>query len=138
VGGDFSQFSIVDVAARLCDTGDRRAVDATLQAWIEAPPVPGSFVCNRGAMLDPMTGGPYRSTPNRVRNAASRDRLSYPFFFDPNWRAQVGPIPGCATTRDEKRERRDGAIVHARHGTDGDDLLARVSKVSPELKRTVL
>lgn len=106
--------------------------------WIEAPPVPGSFVCNLGDMLDRMTGGLYRSTPHRVRNAASRDRLSYPFFFDPNWSAKVGPIPGCVPTRDDKSERWDGASVHEWHGTYGDYLLAKVSKVFPELKRAVL
>ena len=106
--------------------------------WIDAPPVPGSFVCNLGDMLDRMTGGRYRSTPHRVRNAARRDRLSYPFFFDPNWDAKVGPIPGCSPTRDDKSERWDGASVHEWRGTYGDYLLAKVSKVFPELKCTVL
>ena len=48
--------------------------------WVPAPPVPGSFVCNIGDMLDRMTGGLYRSTPHRVRNPAratgSRSRSS--------------------------------------------------------------
>ena len=43
-------------------------------------------------MLDRMTGGLYRSTPHRVRNPAPRDRLSFPFFFDPNFFARVQPI----------------------------------------------
>jgi isopenicillin N synthase-like dioxygenase len=54
----------------------------TKQGWIEAAPVPQSFVCNIGAMLDRMTGGLYRSTPHRVRlNTSDRDRLSFPLFF---------------------------------------------------------
>jgi isopenicillin N synthase-like dioxygenase len=31
--------------------------------WIAAPPIPGSFVCNIGDMLDRMTVRLYRSTP---------------------------------------------------------------------------
>lgn len=107
-------------------------------SWIEAPPVPGSFVCNLGDMLDRMTGGLYRSTPHRVRNAARRDRLSFPFFFDPNWNAEVAPIPGCAPSLDDRDERWDRASVHEWRGTYGDYLLGKVSKVFPELKRAVL
>src|SRR3984893_8695034 len=60
--------------------------------WVSAPSVPGSLVCNIGDMLDRMTGGLYRSTPHPVRNPAPRDRLSFPFFFDPNFFAPVRPL----------------------------------------------
>jgi isopenicillin N synthase-like dioxygenase len=106
--------------------------------WIDAPPIPGSFVCNLGDMLDRMTGGRYRSTPHRVRNAARRDRLSFPFFFDPGWQAEIRPIPGCEPERDDRDERWDGASVHVFEGSYGDYLLAKVSKVFPALGREVL
>ncbi|MDX2041980.1 MAG: 2-oxoglutarate and iron-dependent oxygenase domain-containing protein [Acidobacteriota bacterium] len=57
--------------------------------WIDAPPIENTFVCNIGDMLNRMTGGLYRSTPHRVRNQTSRNRLSFPFFFDPNFIAEV-------------------------------------------------
>jgi isopenicillin N synthase-like dioxygenase len=106
--------------------------------WVDAPPLAGSLVCNLGDMLDRMTGGLYRSTPHRVRNAARRDRLSFPFFFDPNWSAEVRPIPGCASQEDDRDERWDGASVHEWRGTYGDYLLAKVSRVFPQLRRAVL
>ena len=71
--------------------------------WVPAPPVPGSFVCNIGDMLDRMTGGLFRSTPHRVRNPAPRDRLSFPFFFDPNFFARVRPIELPARDRPARR-----------------------------------
>jgi isopenicillin N synthase-like dioxygenase len=108
--------------------------------WVAAPPVPGSFVCNIGDMLDRMTRGLYRSTPHRVRNPAPRDRLSLPFFFDPNFFARVQPIdlPGRETAPDDRAERWDGASVHAFQGTYGDYLLNKVGKVFPQLRQTVL
>ena len=108
--------------------------------WVPAPPVPGSFVCNIGDMLDRMTGGLFRSTPHRVRNPAPRDRLSFPFFFDPNFFARVQPIelPGRDLPPDDRDERWDRASVHAFEGTYGDYLLGKVGKVFPELRAAVL
>jgi len=108
--------------------------------WVPAPPVPGSFVCNIGDMLDRMTGGLFRSTPHRVRNPAPRDRLSLPFFFDPNFFARVRPIEptGRDLPPDDGDERWDRASVHAFEGTYGDYLLNKVGKVFPELRSTVL
>ena len=108
--------------------------------WVPAPPVEGSFVCNIGDMLDRMTGGLYRSTPHRVRNPAPRARLSFPFFFDPNFFARVQPIELASDHRppDDREERWDHASVHAFEGTYGDYLLGKVSKVFPELRSKVL
>jgi polar amino acid transport system ATP-binding protein len=110
----------------------------TPAGWVDAPPLPRSFVCNIGDMLDRMTGGLYRSTPHRVRiNTSGRDRLSFPLFFDPNFEARVQPIEGVHAS-DDSASRWDGANVHAFEGTYGDYLLAKVGKVFPELGRAVL
>ena len=106
--------------------------------WIEAPPIPGSFVCNIGDMLDRMTGGLYRSTPHRVRNESGLSRLSFPYFFDPNFRAEVRPIEGLEKASDDQHERWDGASVHQFQGTYGDYVLGKVSKVFPQLIGDVL
>jgi len=106
--------------------------------WIDAPPVPGSFVCNIGDMLDRMTRGLYRSTPHRVRVSARRDRLSFPLFFDPGFSARVQPIPGLPARGDDRATRWDGASVHAFEGSYGDYLLAKVSKVFPQLRSELL
>jgi isopenicillin N synthase-like dioxygenase len=108
--------------------------------WVAAPPMPGSFVCNIGDMLDRMTRGVYRSTPHRVRNPGPRARLSFPFFFDPNFFAMVQPIdlPGREAPPDDRAERWDRASVRLFEGTYGDYLLAKVGKVFPELRQKVL
>lgn len=110
------------------------------RGWIAAPPVPGSFVCNIGDMLDRMTGGRYRSTPHRVVNRSGRGRLSFPFFFDPNFHAAVEPLPLCPGSLpvDDRHERWDGASVHEWSGTYGEYLIAKVSKVFPQLSGQVL
>jgi len=106
--------------------------------WIAAPPLPNSFVCNIGDMLDRLTGGRYLSTPHRVLNRSGHDRLSFPFFFDPNFAAEVRPLESGAATIDNREERWDGASVHAFSGTYGDYLLSKVSRVFPDLHRKVL
>ncbi|MCH2203858.1 MAG: hypothetical protein MK102_17980 [Fuerstiella sp.] len=106
----------------------------TKAAWIDAPIVEDSFVCNLGDMLDRMTGGIYRSTPHRVRNSASTGRLSFPFFFDPNWDSVVKPIDPKITASDDSADRWDGASIHAWNGTYGEYILRKVTRVFPDLK----
>lgn len=106
--------------------------------WVDAPPIHQSFICNIGDMLDRMTGGLYRSTPHRVRNPRRQARLSFPFFFDPNFNAQVHPIEMNIKLPDDKQERWDKASVHEFTGTYGEYLLGKVSRVFPELRKEVL
>jgi isopenicillin N synthase-like dioxygenase len=91
--------------------------------WIDAPPIPDTFVCNIGDMLDRLTGGVYRSTPHRVKNPASQNRLSFPFFFDPNFAAAIQPIVQPDTIHDDWQQRWDKASVHQFSGTYGDYIL---------------
>lgn len=103
-------------------------------AWMDALPVPHTFICNIGDMLDRMTGGLYRSTPHRVLNISGKSRYSYPFFFDPNFEARVHRIESIELAADDRDQRWDHASVHAFNGTYGDYLLHKIAKVFPGLK----
>lgn len=111
----------------------------TGERWIAAPPVPGSFVCNLGDMLERLTGGRYRSTPHRVRNAGTGDRLSFPFFLDPGWDAEVQPLPLDLTgPAGPPPPRWDGLDVAELSGTYGEYLMSKVGRVFPDLGDEVL
>ena len=106
--------------------------------WKPAPPIPGAFVCNIGDMLDRMTSGFYRSTAHRVRNLTGASRLSFPFFFDPAFDAEVAPIDPGERSRLDVDERWDGVDVHELSGTYGEYLLRKIGRVFPGLGRDVL
>ncbi len=111
---------------------------AAPEGWIDAPPIPGTLVCNIGDMLDRLTGGWYRSTPHRVRNVSGHGRLSFPFFLDPGFDAEVPPLPHRAAAGDDGRLRWDGQDLRVFTGSYGDYLLGKVSKVFPQLRSDVL
>lgn len=69
--------------------------------WIEATPMPDSFVVNLGDMMPRWTNDLFRSNPHRVRNVASQGqpRFSIPFFYSPDYMTEVSPLPGCVTTQ---------------------------------------
>ena len=105
--------------------------------WRSAPPIPGALVCNIGDMLERLTGGRFVSTPHRVVNRSDRPRLSFPFFYDPDFTAEMTPVPGARPSR-SAGERWDKADVHAVSGTYGAYLLAKVGRVFPGLGAEVL
>ncbi|HEX7133511.1 MAG TPA: 2-oxoglutarate and iron-dependent oxygenase domain-containing protein [Iamia sp.] len=106
--------------------------------WIDVPPEPGALVVNLGDMLDRMTGGRYRSTPHRVvPPSGAADRLSFPFFFDPSWDAEVRPLPLTGEAPpDDAATRWDGTSLRHLDGTYGEYLSAKVAKVFPALAST--
>lgn len=65
--------------------------------WIDVDPVPGGFICSLGDMMARWSNNIYVSTPHRVvrsewQRENQRDRISIPFFFDPNYDALISPI----------------------------------------------
>jgi len=132
------------------------ASSASDEEWIEAPPIPGTFVINIGDMLEKMTGGVYLSTPHRVLNPTSKDRISFPFFFDPDFNAKMTSLVTesprlqallCSDGGDGTsskpaslagrafRRRWDGKEVGLTSfdGTYGEYIISKVSKVFPHL-----
>lgn len=102
--------------------------------WIEVPAEEGVFIVNIGDMLDKLTEGRYRSNPHRVLNASGRQRLSFPFFMDPSWDAEVTPLPLAGSPpADDKDKRWDASSVRAWHGKYGEYLSMKVSRCFPEL-----
>ncbi len=133
--GEHTDYGLVTLLAQ-DDSGGLQI--AAPEGWIDAPPIPGTLVCNIGDMLDRLTGGWYRSTPHRVRNLSGQGRLSFPFFLDPAFAAEVPPLPGRAAAGDDGRPRWDGQDLRAFTGTYGDYLLSKVSRVFPQLRRDTL
>lgn len=113
------------------------------EGWIDAPPLPNTYVCNIGDMLDRLTAGLYRSTPHRVLNRSTLDRYSFPFFFDPGFDAAIKRLP----LTDEQlaqiqatpgSERWDQTDIQTYQGSYGDYLLKKIGKVFPDLKAKAL
>lgn len=49
--------------------------------WVDAPPQPGTFVCNVGQYLERQSNGRFPATVHRVRNRTGCERYSLPFFL---------------------------------------------------------
>lgn len=62
--------------------------------WLDAPHIPGAFVCNIGDCLMRWTNDVYVSTPHRV-GIPVQDRYSVAFFLDPNPDARVEVLQSC-------------------------------------------
>ncbi|HEX2939953.1 MAG TPA: 2OG-Fe(II) oxygenase family protein [Rhodopila sp.] len=64
-------------------------------SWLQAPPIPGTWVVNVADMLARWTNGRWQSTPHRVKNMSGSDRYSCPYFFDMSMDSIVEVVPTC-------------------------------------------
>jgi isopenicillin N synthase-like dioxygenase len=71
--------------------------------WLDAPVVPGAFVCNIGDCLMRWTNDTYVSTPHKVVSPRGTDRYSVAFFLDPDPDALVACLPTCTSPQHPAR-----------------------------------
>lgn len=135
--GEHSDYGLITILAH--DGRPGLQVRVGPNRWVEVRAEPDMFVVNIGDMLDRLTGGRYRSTPHRVMHTGTGDRLSFPFFFDPSWDAEIiaPPLTGAAPA-DDAGHRWDQTSVHEFSGTYGQYLSAKVAKVFPTLATKLL
>jgi isopenicillin N synthase-like dioxygenase len=72
--------------------------------WVDAPPQPGTFVCNVGQYLERQTNGIFPATVHRVRNKTGGERYSLPFFLTPDIDAVVDVLDGCVQRQGGERK----------------------------------
>lgn len=65
------------------------------QDWIAAPHIPGTYLINIGDMMARWTNDEFTSTPHRVINSTGRERISVPYFANPDYDAVVTCLPQC-------------------------------------------
>ena len=70
--------------------------------WVEAPPIPGTFIVNIGDIFETWSGGQFKSTQHRVVNTG-KARYSFPLFFGLDYHAVAKPLEKFRTPEiDEK------------------------------------
>jgi len=87
--------------------------------WIEAPPIPDTYVLNVGDMLARWTNERFVSTPHRVINRSGGDRYSLPYFLDPAMDARIECLSTCV---DAGQPPRHAPVLY------GDYLIERLNR----------
>lgn len=75
------------------------------EKWHDVPPLvtedglPAGYIINIGNLLEKWSNGRFKSTIHRVmvppnNGKEFRNRLSAPFFFEPNYGTMINPVPG--------------------------------------------
>lgn len=63
--------------------------------WVDADPIPNTFIVNLGELLEILTGGYLKATPHRVINKSStHSRIAVPIFINPALTARIAPLQG--------------------------------------------
>ncbi len=94
--------------------------------WIDAPPIPGTYIINLGDMMELLTNGEFVATTHRVRKV-KEERYSFPLFFSFDYHTQVAPLPRFA---DATRATRPSLVA-------GEHLFAQTAQSFRYLKERV-
>lgn len=57
--------------------------------WVDVKPLEDAFIINLGDMLQRWTNDTFKSTLHRVMNKSGKERYSIPFFYEPNFNAEI-------------------------------------------------
>jgi isopenicillin N synthase-like dioxygenase len=111
---DYGSFTIV-----LQDTNGGLQARNSEGAWIDVPPIPGTFVVNVGDLLQRWTNDVYISSLHRVVNTGTAARSSISFFVYPNPHAEIQCLETCVS---ENRPQRYNSVLS---GEYVNELVAR-------------
>lgn len=82
--------------------------------WVQATPVPGSFIINLGDMMPQLTNGLYRSNFHRVRpSSRKRARYSIATFFNPDYAYEFDCLEACRSEGQVVERMSFGEHIHA-------------------------
>ncbi|GAA6003119.1 uncharacterized protein JCM10292_002877 [Rhodotorula paludigena] len=88
------QVFLLDPAGPSTENGERGH-------WINADPLPDSFVVNIGEMVEVYSAGLYKATLHRVVHKSPSYRVSIPFFYEPSFNARIEPLPSALKLREK-------------------------------------
>lgn len=71
--------------------------------WLNAKPIPGTFVVNFGDYMQRITNDKYVSTVHRVQNYSGKERLSMAFFFGFNLNETCEVLDSCVEEGEEPK-----------------------------------